>query len=855
MIITCDECNSSFSINDGMIKDTGSKVRCSKCDNVFVALPQSTEDELALDSQDPMLGEDEDLGLDDLDSDFSDFLEDDDADETFAVSSEPAESELDLDDFDDSLELESDLEPDDLLDEPEGELELDLDFDQDEESDPALNVDSIDGDDFPDLDDLDDLDDEELTSDEADSELEDLDFELESDTEAALDLAGEDELDLTDLGLEEDAALEDPSAEQEAAFEAGESDEMDLSDLEAAIDGESAPAETAASDLADLSLEADEPDAAEIAAAGFAEETSDALDLSDLDLDMEDAALSEEAPAAASEDLDLNLDLDLDLEAEPVADGQLDAADELDLSDLTDIIDDGQAPAAEAQPEELDFDLEFGSEASTGAEEPAAVTDTDDTDELDLSALEDVVETEQAPAARAPTDDSSQGLDMDLDFQTEEGAPMSETTFDPQGDDELDFSDLEQMLESDETPSVDATDTSMAEELDLQFDLDQPPAAGAGTEASADSGADAQEDDFLDIEQLLDEGEDSAPMAGAGLDGDVTDLPLEMEAALVDASNGADAELELDFDLESELQADDDEDFFESGDSTDQQLESNLLASDEMDVLEEAGTEESEYQDPTETSVVGADEFSADALNDTHSAYGATHVLPGAEGEIAPDAEIAPDSEITIEDPEFAPYLPQRKARSKKPVLAVMLLLLVALGVFTIPNMLGIKIPYISDVKIPYLSDLDVNKIPYLREWLNPGPQDVAGNLKITPLGNTIDGQFVDNSKSGQLFVIQGQIKNDYDHPRSYIKVTGKLFRKGKKIAKTATVYCGNMLSESDLSAMDITAITKKLGNRTGDQRSNFKVQTGKQVPFMIVFDKLPRNLDEYTVEVEGSSI
>ena len=61
MIITCEECNSSFSINDNMIKDTGSKVRCSKCDNVFVAFPQSTEDEL-------MLGEDEDLGLDDLEA-------------------------------------------------------------------------------------------------------------------------------------------------------------------------------------------------------------------------------------------------------------------------------------------------------------------------------------------------------------------------------------------------------------------------------------------------------------------------------------------------------------------------------------------------------------------------------------------------------------------------------------------------------------------------------------------------------------------------------------------------------------------------------------------------------------------
>ena len=131
MIITCDECNSSFSVSDGLIKDTGSKVRCSKCDSVFVAYPQSAEDieeletaedELTLDSEDQMPAEDEDWGLDDLDSDLGDFLDDDEADETFAMSTDIEESELDLNDFDDTLDAESGSEPDDVLKETEGEL-------------------------------------------------------------------------------------------------------------------------------------------------------------------------------------------------------------------------------------------------------------------------------------------------------------------------------------------------------------------------------------------------------------------------------------------------------------------------------------------------------------------------------------------------------------------------------------------------------------------------------------------------------------------------------------------------------------------------------------------------------------
>ena len=178
------------------------------------------------------------------------------------------------------------------------------------------------------------------------------------------------------------------------------------------------------------------------------------------------------------------------------------------------------------------------------------------------------------------------------------------------------------------------------------------------------------------------------------------------------------------------------------------------------------------------------------------------------------------------------------------------------LGTIKMPpaKKMSIRIPYISDIKIPYLSDLDI-RIPYLSDKLNPKEKDVAGNLKIIPLGGTINGRFVSDSQGKQRFVIHGKIKNDYDHPRSFIKITGKIYQKGGKLVKTETVYCGNVLSDSELIGMNILAINKRLHNRFGDKRSNLKVKTGKSIPFMIVFDKLPGNLDEYTVEVDGSSI
>ncbi|MDD3081278.1 MAG: zinc-ribbon domain-containing protein, partial [Desulfobacterales bacterium] len=39
MIITCDKCNTRFSLDDALIKATGTKVRCKQCEHVFDVYP------------------------------------------------------------------------------------------------------------------------------------------------------------------------------------------------------------------------------------------------------------------------------------------------------------------------------------------------------------------------------------------------------------------------------------------------------------------------------------------------------------------------------------------------------------------------------------------------------------------------------------------------------------------------------------------------------------------------------------------------------------------------------------------------------------------------------------------------
>ena len=41
MIITCEKCNTSFELDENLVKEAGSKVRCTNCDNVFIAKPQA----------------------------------------------------------------------------------------------------------------------------------------------------------------------------------------------------------------------------------------------------------------------------------------------------------------------------------------------------------------------------------------------------------------------------------------------------------------------------------------------------------------------------------------------------------------------------------------------------------------------------------------------------------------------------------------------------------------------------------------------------------------------------------------------------------------------------------------------
>jgi len=727
MIVTCNECESSFKVDDRLIKDSGSKVRCSKCSSVFVVYPETPDSETAGEADDFALELEEDLGTD---LDFDDEVDDLSTEESKADELPDLEDMLDFDD--------GEFADGEMAEEASGGLELDLDLNLDADEDAiAAEKQSV-------------------------EEEEGLDLDMEFESLAEEDEAELDQVETTDSGLPDlEMDLDDLGQAEEADLDSGGS-EPDLN----------------------LELDAEETQSPATEAVAVSSET-DELDLSDL------------------EDL---VDSDEELEVEDMAVEASGDAD-LDLSDLDGALDTEEEPASEA----LDFDLE----EEPVAEEPIleSAPDIDGTDELDLSELDGLMEPDETAAA------ASSDEDLELDFEVDEGATEKMPVESAEISDELEMSDLEQMLESDETPASEAE-----EDLDLDLDLEGTDEASLFSEEQ--KGSDDAE--FLDIEKMLEESEDTAPGAQRA----EKPVELDLEAVLDEAAKSDEPELELDLELGDDVLGT--ESALAASESGEADLDFKLLDSDE-ETLQFGATQASATvieEDLMASSgpAASTDDFATDDFAGASDFGGQTEIMESMGADIG---------------------APVRRRKSRKSVVAVFALLLVCLIGYVVIQNLAVKIPYVSDFKIPYLSDV---KIPYLSGLLKTEDQDMVGNLKITPLGATITHKFIQNNLAGDIFVIQGQVRNEYDHPRSYIKITAKLYDKNKALAKTITVYCGNVLSDSDLANMDMAAIDKHLQNRFGDNRSNIRINSGKTVPFFVVFNRLPPDLDEYTVEVAGSS-
>ena len=802
MILTCEKCDTSFSFDENLIKSSGSKVRCSKCRHIFVVVPSASVDETDPDALSDLSPSGKTTvagaaGLDDLDLDAIEKSLDLDpnlAPEEEATSAgEPEDAGLDLDFEEDDIVATVDADQASLESTDELDFDLDLDFDAAPDTGTAgadLAGEATETMDFQlDL----DLDDEPATAENAAAD-DDLNFDLDADldeTPEGVDaLSGDDNTDDFEFQLDldlDDKDTDRPESEEpvvagldfdqdeksvvaDSGVEFDETQELDLSDMDSLLDLGHEDVEESVSDQATESLDLD---------LDFGQEAG-----SQADSDQENAELD-----SAGEDLEFELDFD-PVETADAPDNKTDdlaSTEELDLADLEEMIEseegDGQPISDDSTVDDLDFGIDRDADIVEEKVGNAVAEETEITDEFDLTDLDDLLELDDTPE----TSEDQFGVEADtvskeLDSEIGDGSDEGDVTL----DDMLDL-EMEELAPSEATAEEDGGDFDLVLDDELE---------GASETEISETGDDQDEDDFdlSDLDDML-EIEDS-PQVDAAAEEEEFDLDLD----LVDVTSAGDTgEANLEFDVEED------------------EVTDNHVA----EVAAVAAT----------AVASGSDGFDLGAISESEDEAGE------AEDDMPTMAEQVRDTTPTK-------VKKKRVGGLMKTLLVLLLLIGGGYGAIIGAQYFGIDIPYLDKVK-------DLN-IPYVSDMLGSKQPD-AGNLKITIIEKDVDGHFVSDTKEGMLYVVSGKVKNDYDHPRSFIQITGKLYSKGRKLQLEKTVYAGNTLSDAELVGLDQAGIDKKFGNRMGQNRSNLNLKKGATLPFMIVFSNLPKDPDEYTVEVAGS--
>ncbi len=391
-------------------------------------------------------------------------------------------------------------------------------------------------------------------------------------------------------------------------------------------------------------------------------------------------------------------------------------------------------------------------------------------------------------------------------------------------------SDLSELSDESEEASLDFglfdTEGGNDEELSLEdFGLEDAPESGAKSGVSDDA---VSEDEITAADLGFDDaaGEDVSDTSGADLpaeeeaeeDLSLDDLALEDEGMEAETTEGREEEISLEG-LSFEEDA----------------------AEGETDRLSEDASEQDLSFDELSLETDSADEVSMEGDAQDASAEETEFSIP----DDVPVASMEDGDESAEPEAEEAPSMPPPAETAKRktvgaPLLIVLILVLAAGGGY-----LGYTLVKGGDINLPFLESLS-----------GADTSDVIdpGNLRITLLEDAIEGEFVENRSAGRVFVIKGKVKNDYPDMRNFIQVKGNLYLKNGGIARDQTAYAGNILSGTELQTLNKEQVSRKLNNRFGENKSNFRVARGKVLPFMLVFFDIPQDLGEFSVEVVGSA-
>lgn len=133
---------------------------------------------------------------------------------------------------------------------------------------------------------------------------------------------------------------------------------------------------------------------------------------------------------------------------------------------------------------------------------------------------------------------------------------------------------------------------------------------------------------------------------------------------------------------------------------------------------------------------------------------------------------------------------------------------------------------------------------------IRPAEKPVVEDAGVAHLSfEAVAGAFALSEKDGRLFVISGRVVNRYPDPRSHILIRGSILDDKGKVIMARETYAGNTFTDQEIKTLPMEEIRTASQNRDGMAKQNVRVPAGAAIPFMIVFENLPENLTEFTVE------
>ena len=110
---------------------------------------------------------------------------------------------------------------------------------------------------------------------------------------------------------------------------------------------------------------------------------------------------------------------------------------------------------------------------------------------------------------------------------------------------------------------------------------------------------------------------------------------------------------------------------------------------------------------------------------------------------------------------------------------------------------------------------------------------------------------YVNNDKlGGQLFIIEGNVVNNFPTPVSLIRVEATLLDEDKNIIVSNQQFCGISVSYFQLQVLTEKELTDALSNKLEVLAKNTNVQPGSKVPFIFVFRSVPPTVRAFGVRV-----